>query len=75
MGLLRGIGAWVHDLDIFGHPVTVFYKGSDTYKTRLGVLCTFAVYTLTLSYMYIQLGGLWTMSDPDVLIITKTLHP
>ena len=26
--------------DIFGHPIHVNYKGRDTYKIRIGALCT-----------------------------------
>lgn len=34
--------------DIFGQPITVQYKGSDTYKTKLGTVCTIAVTVLVL---------------------------
>ena len=71
--VLRDLGAWVKDHDIFGHPVTVFYKGADTYKTKLGILCTLGVWFLTLSYTVIQLTELTVMEEPDVLVFTKTL--
>ena len=64
---------WAVDFDIFGHPVTVFYKGSDTYKTKLGFLCTFGVFMLTISYLIIKLIAVVAMSDPEVLIMTKTM--
>ena len=32
--------------DIFGHPISVHYKGSDTYQTRLGSFVTIIAYTL-----------------------------
>ena len=70
---IRDIGAWVKDLDIFGHPVTVFYKGNDSYKTKLGILCTLGVWFLTFSYALIQLTELMVMEEPDVLVFTKTL--
>ena len=34
------------DQDIYGHPISVHYKGSDSYKTVLGALCTVATYVL-----------------------------
>ena len=34
------------DQDIYGHQVGVHYKGSDTYKTKLGALFTVATYVL-----------------------------
>lgn len=36
------------DQDIFGQPISVFYKESDVFKTRLGALTTIAVYALML---------------------------
>ena len=36
----------VVERDIFGHPIHVNYKGSDTYQTRIGALCTVVTYTL-----------------------------
>lgn len=36
------------NLDIFGQPITVLYKGSDTYKTKIGALCTILVTVLIL---------------------------
>ena len=32
--------------DIFGHAVGVNYKGSSTFQTRIGALCTFSAYLL-----------------------------
>ena len=61
------------DYDIFGHPVTVFYKGSDTYKTKLGTLCSLGVFILSMMYLNIRLSALIEMDDPEVLIMTKTL--
>lgn len=40
------IGEKLVDQDVYGHPVGVHYKGSDTYKTRLGAFCTLATYVL-----------------------------
>ena len=36
------------DQDIFGQPISVFYKDSDVFKTRLGALATMATYALML---------------------------
>ena len=32
--------------DIYGHPIGVNYKGSDTYRTKLGALFTITAYVL-----------------------------
>ena len=56
-------------LDIFGHPITVFYKGEDTYKTKLGTLCTLMVWTLTFMFLQQSLASLLDMEDPDIIIL------
>ena len=71
--VLKNLGEWVKGLDIFGHPITVFYKGDSTYKTKLGALCTLSVYFLTLLYAMAKLTEMVGMYDPDVIIFTKTL--
>ena len=34
------------DVDIFGHPIKINYRGSDTYKTKLGAFVTLLTYAL-----------------------------
>ena len=33
-------------LDIFGKPIGVSYKGSNTYQTRIGAFCTLISYVI-----------------------------
>ena len=39
---------WLTERDIYGVPITVLYKGSDVYKTRMGAMCTILTYALLL---------------------------
>ena len=39
---------WLVDKDIYGHPVTVNYQGSDNFKTKAGAIVTFCTFTLIL---------------------------
>ena len=39
---------FLKDRDIFGYPIGVQYRGSKTYKTWLGTMCTFTVWILIL---------------------------
>ena len=71
--LLKSIGSNLLNLDMFGHPVTMFYQGSDVYKTKLGALMSIGVFVLSWSYLYIRIGSLLDMSDPEVLIMRKGL--
>ena len=58
-------------LDIFGHPITVFFKGKDVYRTRLGALLSIAVYAFVINYSSFSLIDLFTMSSPNIAIIRK----
>ena len=46
MGKNSKIADFFTGFDIYGHAVGVHYKGSDTFKTRMGALCTFITYAL-----------------------------
>ena len=37
--------------DIYGHAVGVNYRGSSSFQTRMGALCTFVTYLLMLTYI------------------------
>ena len=43
----KGLNGWLIRQDIFGHPVHVNYRGSNSYQTGLGAFCTFAMFVLT----------------------------
>ena len=43
---LKKAGSKLTGIDQYGHPIGVHYKGSDTYKTILGSLCSIATLVL-----------------------------
>ena len=43
--------------DVFGQPINVLYKGSETYQTKLGALFTFVMLILTLINAYSLVVG------------------
>ena len=45
------------DRDIFGEPITVLYKGSNTYKTKIGAFCAISVTVLMLMNALILAKG------------------
>ena len=46
MGKAKQLERMIINQDIFGHAIGVHYRGDDTFKTRLGALCTIATYVL-----------------------------
>ena len=49
--------------DVFGQPINVLYKGSETYKTKLGALFTFITLMLTLINAYSLVVGFFDGSQ------------
>ena len=50
--------------DNFGIPITVNYKGEDTYKTWFGAICTFSVWVLMFFYVNRMYDELVNRIDP-----------
>ena len=44
---------FVKGQDLYGHKISVTYKGEDSYKTWPGAFCTIAVYTLVVFNLYL----------------------
>ena len=56
---------YITGYDQFGVPITVNYKGEDTYKTFLGALCTISVITLMMFFVYQSFDKMVNRTDPD----------
>ena len=41
---------FIVEQDIYGQPISIFYKGSDVFQTKMGSLCTLLTYTLLMVY-------------------------
>ena len=65
--------ALVRGLDIFGHPITVNFRGSQTHKSILGALCTLTVYAITIAIATTKLTEIKDMNDPQITAFTKPL--
>ena len=46
---VKQVANYLRSWDIFGHPVSVHYKGEDTFKTMFGFFVTTAVFGLIIS--------------------------
>ena len=44
MSILKKLKSRILDMDIYGHPIAVHFKGSTTHKTWFGVVCTLLIY-------------------------------
>ena len=55
--MAKSFGKFFIDRDIFGQKINVFYKGDDSYKTKLGAFCTFLTYILMFGNAFYYVGG------------------
>ena len=57
--------------DVFGQSISVLYKGSDVYKTKVGSFCSFVVLVLTLINTYTLTVGFFDGSQQKESVQTK----
>ena len=56
--MLDKVRAFLVGQDIYGHVIGVHYKGSGTFNTGLGALCTLITYSLILFNFNVLFEGL-----------------
>ena len=65
----------LRNLDDFGHPVNVSFKGEESYKSPLGGILTIAVRLLTLVIVYKAVAEVFNMEDPVIKSIARPIGP
>ena len=63
----------VNILDIYGHPITVNYKGESSYKTKLGALMSLLTIGLGLALGGRKIQSIVTRENSYILQLTNTL--
>ena len=58
------------ELDIFGSPIKLNYKGKETYQTRLGTLFTISLATFILIFGLYSLIDIYEYRDPQITQFT-----
>jgi len=54
-------------LDIYGHAVTVNYRGASSYKTKLGAFLTIITYVTFLTYAAVKSIRLVNLDRPEII--------
>jgi len=62
----KKVGRKFKNLDIYGHQISLTYKGSDTFKTKLGALISVIVRTMLLAFASYKFNVLANKIEPDV---------
>ena len=60
------LGRLLRSLDDFGHPITLTYKGEETYQTCLGGVITVVVSAFTMVMAVVKIQQVIEMSDPNI---------
>ena len=60
--------------DMLGHPITINYKGEDTYKTNIGAFLSIGVQVMVLIFLAMKVIALIEMSDPNILIQDRPIY-
>ena len=60
------LARFIKDFDVFGHPISVYYKGEETYQNMLGGILTVLVQILTLILVLNSAKEIWQMNEPTI---------
>ena len=71
---MKFLSTFLINRDNLGHPITVNYKGSDTYQTKLGGFFTIGIRAMMLIYLLITVIALVSMSDPTIITYSRRLY-
>ena len=63
----------VNILDIYGHPITVNYKGESFYNTKLGALMSLLTIGLGLALGWSKIQSMVSRDNSHILQLTNTL--
>lgn len=60
--------------DVFGHPLSVNYKGSDIFQTKIGAFFSIVTQLMTLGILVIKSIELVNMSDPSLQLYRRPIY-
>ena len=63
----------LESLDIFGEKFPITYKKKETYRTRLGGVCSLLVKSLTLVLLVVLLKSMFLMEEPEIVSFPRPL--
>ena len=52
--------------DVFGQPISINYRGRETFQTALGALVTLGLYVFLLTYSMMSVLGALDFQDPKI---------
>ena len=61
----RRLGKRIADMDAFGAPIKLNFRGDQNFKTKRGGIITCLIFTCTFWLVWIQLTQFYTLEDPN----------
>ena len=71
---MKFLSSFLMSRDVLGHPLSVNYKGSDTFQTKLGAFISICVKALVLTQLILKLLDTVNMSDPSILAYERPIY-
>ena len=71
---MKFLSSFLMSRDVLGHPLSVNYKGSDTFQTKLGAFISISVQALVLTQLILKLLDLIEMNDPSILAYERPIY-
>ena len=62
-------------IDIFGEPISLSLNGEQTYKTKVGSLCSLVVFTLVIAYSVQKVERFVTRGRPEIISFQNKIKP
>lgn len=66
MGFGKIVKSFVKFVDFYGEPVTVNYKGSSQYQTKLGAFFSLITLGMVIGYSYTRFNNLYYRLNPNI---------
>ena len=74
MAIRKRFSAWFKTFDIYGEPVGVNFKGSNTYQTKMGATATLISYLLIMIYSAYLVTIIINKSESSVIVYPTTFE-
>ena len=71
---MKFLSSFLMSRDVLGHPLSVNYKGSDTFQTKLGAFISIGVQMAVLAQLVLKSLDMFNMSDPSILAYQRPIY-
>ena len=67
MNKIKKLASVLMSRDLFGHPISLNFKGSEAFPTKLGAFISIGIQGLVLVFLALKLIAMVDMADPQII--------